>query len=287
MSDDQFALGPTSYGKSSVRLVKVTRDGARHRLRELAVDVALAGDFAACYERGDNQAMPATDTMRNIVYVTAHEHPIDSIEAYGLELARRLLAAGPTVSRATVRIVEHGWRRLDAGGQPHDHAFTREAGEATAIVVAHADGAEVSAGLENVLVLKTTASGWTNFHRDQYTTLPDADDRILATSLSAEWAYADHQGLDFAALAAGVHARLLESFADHYSPSVQHTLYRMGRAVLERFPAVRRVRLAMPNKHHLLFNLAPFGHENRNDIFHVTAEPYGLIEGVVERRSDR
>jgi urate oxidase len=284
MSDDQIALGPTSYGKSSVRVVKVIRDGARHSLRDLSVDVALEGDFAACYERGDNTTMPATDTMRNIVYVTAHEHPLDSVESYGLALAGRLLGAGPGVRRARVRVVAHGWARLEDRGQPHDHAFVREAGEATASVVADAARTQVSAGIENLLVLKTTASGWTDFHRDEYTTLPDADDRILATSLSAEWEYAGHAGLDFAALAAGVRARLLASFADHYSPSVQHTLYRMGRAVLEAFPAVRRVRISMPNKHHLPFNLAPFGIDSRDEIFHATSEPYGLIEGVVERR---
>lgn len=284
MSDEQIALGPTSYGKSSVRLVKVIRDGARHSLRDLSVDVALEGDFAACYERGDNAGMPATDTMRNMVYVTAHEHPLDSIEAYGLALARRLLGSGPGVRRARARIVAHSWARLDADGRPHDHAFSREAGEATAAVVADAAGAQVSAGLENLLVLRTTGSGWTSFQRDEYTTLPDADDRILATALSAEWEYAGHEGLDFAALAAGVRARLLASFADHYSPSVQHTLYRMGRAVLEAFPAVRRVRMSMPNKHHLPFNLAPFGIEGRDTIFHATSEPYGLIEGSVERQ---
>lgn len=284
MSDDSIALGPTSYGKSGIRLVKVIRDGARHSLRDLTVDVALEGDFAACYARGENTGMPATDTMRNMVYVTAHEHPIDSVEAYGLALAARLLGAGPGVRQATVRIAEHGWARLDAGSQPHDHAFAREAGEGTATVVADAAGAQVSAGLENLLLLRTTGSGWTNFQRDQYTTLPDADDRILATALSAEWAYAGHAGLDFAALRAGVRARLLASFADHYSPSVQHTLYRMGRAVLEAFPTVRRVRLAMPNKHHLPFNLAPFGIDGRDTIFHATSEPFGLIEGTVERR---
>jgi len=286
MSDDQIVLGPTSYGKASVRLAKVTRDGARHSLRELSVDVALEGDFADCYERGDNRAMPATDTMRNIVYVTAHEHPLDSPESYGLALAERLLATGPTVRRARVRIVEHGWARLDAGGRPHDHAFIREAGDGVAIVVADGAGAEVSAGVENVLVLKTTASGWSDFHRDAFTTLPETDDRILATMLSAEWAYGPHAGLNFAGLWRDVRAQLLASFADHYSPSVQHTLFRMGRAVLERFPAVRRVRLTMPNKHHLLFNMAPFGRDNRNEIFHVTSEPFGLIEGVVERKAE-
>lgn len=284
MSENQIVLGPTSYGKSGVRLVKVTRDGERHSLRDLNVDVALSGDFADCYERGDNRVMAATDTMRNIIYVTAHEHPIDSIEAYGLTLARRLLTAGPTVRQAKVRVTEYGWSRLAAGDQPHDHAFVREAGEAVATVVATADGAELSAGIENVLVLKTTASGWENFHRDAYTTLPDANDRILATSISAEWWYDTPEGYDFASLAAGIRAQILASFADHYSASVQNTLYRMGRAVLEEFPGVRKVRLSLPNKHHLLFNLAPFGLENHNQIFHVTTEPYGLIEGVVERQ---
>jgi urate oxidase len=285
-AEETVVLGPASYGKSAVRLVKVARGAERHDIWDLNVDIALEGDFAASYTGSDNTRMLATDTMRNAVYALAKSHPLDSIESFALALARHHLQAGPTVTGATARVVEYPWGRIEAGGAPHAHSFVRGAGERVAVVRVTAEGAEVRAGIDNLLILKTTESGWVNFHRDGLTTLPDAADRILATSLTATWTYepGDHE---YTPLWHAVRARILETFTDHYSPSVQNTLYRMGRAVLEAFPAVRSIHFALPNKHHLPFNLAPFGLANDNDIFQVTSDPYGLIEGTVERRGAR
>lgn len=282
-SAPSIRLGPASYGKAVVRLVKVIRETERHELRDICVDVALEGDFERCFVEGDNADMPATDTMRNVVYALAREHPLDSIEAFGLHLARHYRGIAPSVTGARVRLTEQPWGRIVAGGQEHDHAFTRGAGERTALVRADQGGLTVEAGLDNLMLLKTTASGWSNFHRDRHTTLPDADDRILATSVAASWSYGGRAELEFNGLWHAIRARILEAFADHYSPSVQHTIYRMGRAVLEAFPDVERISFALPNRHHLLYNLAPFGLDNPGEIFHVTSEPYGLIEGTVER----
>jgi urate oxidase len=141
----------------------------------------------------------------------------------------------------------------------------------------------VESGIDNLHILKTTNSGWEKFHHDQYTALPDANDRILATSLTATWSYLDTSGVAYGELWQGIHAQILTTFTDHYSPSVQNTLYRMGKAVLEKFPQVARIHFAMPNKHHLLFDLGRFGIANNNEIFQVTSDPFGLIEGTVER----
>jgi urate oxidase len=280
----EIGMGSMRYGKAEVRLVKVARGAERHDLRDLTVAVALSGDFRAAYEAGDNRALLATDTMRNTIYALAQRHPLASIEAFGLTLVDHFLAAGPTVEAAEVRIVEHLWRRIEAGGRPHAHSFVREAGERTAAI--HGDsggGRQVQAGIDNLLVLKTTNSGWENFYRDAYTTLPDTSDRILATNIRAEWTYGQAE-LDFDRLWTSVRATVLETFTDHYSPSVQHTLYRMGRAVLQAHPEVARIHFALPNRHHLLYDLGRFGLPNNNEIFHATSEPYGLIEGTVERR---
>jgi urate oxidase len=131
-------------------------------------------------------------------------------------------------------------------------------------------------------VLRTTGSGWSGFVRDELTTLPETDDRILATAVSARWTYAEG-GLDYGAAWHAARAAILEAFGDHYSPSVQFTLRRMGRAVLKAVDAIERVHLSLPNRHHLLFDLSRFGRENPNEIFQATTEPYGLIEGTVER----
>lgn len=282
--DETIVLGQTSYGKSAVRLVKLIRHGAHHELRDLNVDVALEGDFGVAFTSGDNTQLLATDTIRNTVYALAKDHPLDTIEGFGIALAQHFLANGPTVTGVRVQISEYPWRRIVVQGQPHDHAFTRDAGERTALISGSAAGMTVAAGIDNLLILKTTNSGWEGFYRDRYTTLPDTNDRILATMLTATWTYADATN-DFDQLWTGVRARVLETFTDHYSPSVQNTLYRMGKAVLEAYPAVQKIHFALPNKHHITYNLKPFGLENANEIFQVTSDPYGLIEGTVERRA--
>jgi urate oxidase len=280
-----IVLSDASYGKCEVRLVKVTRRRHAHDLRDLTVDVGLEGDFSAAYVEGDNAGLLATDTMRNVVYALAKERPIDPIESFGRRLVDHFLAAGPGVTRARVHIVEHPWARLEAGGRPHEHAFQRGSGGdrvATVIGDGGAGGIQIRAGIDDLLVLKTTGSGWEGFLRDRYTSLPETSDRILATVITARWSYGAGD-IEYTAAWRKVHETILEAFADHYSPSVQFTLHRMGKAVLEACPDVQRISFSLPNKHHLLYDLGRFGLENENEIFHATSEPYGVIEGTVER----
>jgi len=284
MAGGEIVLGRNNYGKSEVRLVKVKRGPERHELWDLSVDVALEGDFEAAHVRGDNSSLLATDTMRNTVYALAKDHLTGSIEEFGLELVEHFLQAGPTVERVRVGITGFPWDRIEVEGKGHPHSFARGSGERKAAVSGDGDGRRrVEAGLDNLLVMKTTQSGWEDFYRERFTTLPDTDDRILATMVTATWSYGEAARLDFDRLWSGVRNRILTTFTDHYSPSVQNTLYRIGKAVLEGFPEVEKVRLSFPNKHHLLYDLERFGIENDNEIFHATTEPYGLIEGTVER----
>jgi urate oxidase len=134
-------------------------------------------------------------------------------------------------------------------------------------------------------VLKTTGSGWEGFLRDRYTTLPETADRILATIITARWSYGGRD-IPFEAAWREVRRTILEAFCDHYSPSVQFTLNHMGKAVLDARPEVERISFSLPNKHHLLYDLERFGLENENEIFHATNEPYGVIEGTVERSAN-
>jgi urate oxidase len=283
VTDSRIVLGRNSYGKSEVRLVKVIKGTERHELRDLRVDVSLEGDFAAAHVTGDNSDLLATDTMRNTVYALASEHLVADIESFGHVLGRRFVQAGPTVEQATVRIVEYPWARIELGGRPHPHAFRRAGGGArVATVVTTAAGATFAAGIEDLLVLRTTDAGFEGFVREEFTTLPETADRIVATVVTATWDYVAGQ-LDFDRLWEGVRDAILRSFADRYSPSVQTTLYHMGEEVLKAHPEIARIHFSLPNKHHLLYDLGRFGIENDNTIFHASSEPYGLIEGTVER----
>jgi urate oxidase len=280
----RIVLGQNNYGKSEVRLFKVKRDTAVHEVWDLDVRVTLEGDFDDAHYHGDNSKLLATDTMRNMVYALAKDHLTGSIEHFGLALVDHFLEAGPTVTACRVDFTQFRWRRIEANGQPHDHTFVRERGERKAYVWGDDTGArQVEAGIDDVYVLKTTNSGWEGFYRDRFTTLPDTDDRVLATIVTAKWEY-EVPDADFDRLWDGVMGRTLETFTDHYSPSVQSTLYRMGRAVLEEFPEIRRIWYSFPNVHHIVYDLERFGIENNGEILHATQDPYGQIEGWVERR---
>ncbi|PLS85180.1 MAG: urate oxidase [Actinobacteria bacterium] len=279
-----ISLGGSSYSKSNIRLVKVRREAERHELWDLKVDVALEGDFEAAHVKGDNAGLLATDTMRNTVYALAKDHLTRSIEEFGLALVEHFLQAGPTVEGARVRITQYPWARIEVDGADHPHSFVRGSGERTAEVTGDGSGCRrVEAGVDNLLVMKTTESGWEGFLREEYTTLPETNDRILATVVTAGWVYAGGTE-EYDRLWEGVRDRMLATFTDHYSLSVQNTLYRIGRAVLEAFPEVEKIHLSFPNKHHIPYDLDRFGMKNDNEIFWATDEPYGLIEGTVERK---
>ena len=276
-------LGANRYGKAAIRLVKVTRGPDRHQVRDLTVSVALEGDFRAAHTDGDNANVIATDTMKNTVYAFAADHLDGPPEAFGALLARHFLGE-PQVDRATVSIREHRWIPIPTDGGPAPDAFLRSGDfTRTATVAAVRDGPTiVEAGLEDLTVMKTTRSGFVGFPRDRYTTLPEVDERIMASRISATWRYGASD-LDWDALYDGVRGTLLDVLAEHVSPSVQSSIWIMGRAILERHAAVEEVRMTLPNLHHWAVDLTPFGLENRGEVFVATTEPHGLIEATVRR----
>lgn len=273
-----------TYGKSHVRLTKVTRRTDRHELKELSVDVQLEGDFSATYLHGDNAQVVATDTMKNIVYVCAKPHALDHLESFGADLAGHFLRHYPQVASVTIDLVEQPWQRIMIGGADHSHAFHGGGAEKRTGRITCGRGQEprIESGLDDLLLLKTTDSSFTGFVRDAFTTLPESTDRIFATALSARWLFAATPS-DYDLAHRQIRAAMLETFARHKSLSVQQTLHAMGVAALDACPAIDEIDLRMPNKHRLLVNLQPFGLENNNEIFVATDEPFGLITGTLRR----
>jgi urate oxidase len=276
-------IAQSSYGKSRVRLVQVLRQPDRHDLRDLTVAIRFEGDYDASYTDGDNSAVLPTDTMKNTVYALAAQQAVGEPEAFGLRLARHFLDRNPRLNRACIDLTEHAWGRIPRGERQHGQAFVQgAAGSRTAAVAAGRDGVSVTAGVADLVLMKTAHSAFTGFPRDEYTTLPETRDRLLATALSATWRYAGTD-LDFAPMWRAVRSTLLEVFAEHHSESVQHTLFAMGQGVLDAIGDVAEIHLVMPNRHHLPVDLSPFGLENRNEVFVATEEPHGLIEATLAR----
>jgi urate oxidase len=276
-----IVLGSNQYGKAEVRVVAVDRATPRHSISDLNVSSALRGDFAAAHLAGDNGHVLATDTQKNTVFVFARDG-IGEIEEFGLRLARHFAGVYPWITGARVEIEQYGWDRIAVGGRPHDHAFSRSGGEVRTAVVTVDNGQEhVLSGLSGLVVLKTTGSGFSGFPRDRYTTLAETDDRILATAVTARWRHTDT--VDWADSFAGIRADLVETFATQPSEALQQTLYQMGEAVLSGHPELAEIRLSMPNRHHFLQDLSPFGVDNPKVVYHADDRPYGLIQGTVQR----
>jgi urate oxidase len=276
-------LAWNAYGKAAVRLVKVDRAAAAHALHDLTVAVQLQGDFGPAHTAGDNSQVLPTDTMKNTVYALARQGPVDAPEEFGKRLARHFLGACPAARRAVIELAVCRWDRAKVDGADHDHTFVQGPAERRlATITMDEAGTAVEAGLEGLGLLKTTGSAFVDFLRDGYTTLKETDERVLATAVEARWMYA-RPVRDYSATWSAVRASLIETFARHQSASVQHTVYAMGEAALACCGEIGEIRLVLPNRHHLLVDLAPFGLDNPNEIFVATQEPYGRIEAVIVR----
>lgn len=273
-----------SYGKEEVRLTHVSRSGPVHEVHQMSVGVELEGDFTATYLEGDNRQVIATDSMKNTVYVLARDHRMTSVEEFARDLADHFLSRYPQVSAATVRISQQLWHRMVVGGNSHPLAFTGGQGEVKTCAASHArdKGERMAGGIDGLLVLKTSNSAFRDFVRDEFTTLPDAEDRIFSTVIKGEWTYREGSS-DWAASHELIRGALLETFAGHKSFSVQQTLYAMAQAALEQCREIEEISLVLPNKHHLPVDLRPFGKDNPGMIFMPVDEPYGCIRGTVRR----
>ena len=274
-------LGENNYGKQRVRILQVVRRPDRHDIKELSLGIRLEGDFESAHSKGDNRKVLPTDTMKNTVYALAKQHSIESPEEFCLRLADHFLSRNPQVSRVRVEAAQVLWSRLSVEGKPHPHTFTSSTSEKrTASLVATREEKKLRAGIDGLVVLKTTDSAFENFLKDEFTTLQEDRDRILATAIHAAWLYRENSS-DFDSTWNSVRQTLLETFAGHQSESLQHTLYAMGEAVLQKFAGIREIHLSLPNKHYNLVSLSPFKLENPKEIFLPTDEPHGLIEATL------
>ena len=272
-----------TYGKGRVRVLRIQRQADRQSVRELTVTVMLEGDFAGAFTQADNTTTIATDTIKNIIHIVAHENSAAETEPFCQAVATRFLERYGQVERVTVLARETRWNRMDIDGAPHPYGFLLDGnGTPTAKLVASRDNAALSSGIEGLTFMKSTGSGWSDYVRDEYTTLPETRDRVCATSMDASWDWST-QPADYPRANATLLAAMLKLFTTTYSEGVQDSLYRMGMAGLEAVPEVARIRMACPNKHYIPLNLSAFGIDNGNAVLLPTDEPHGQIECTVGR----
>jgi urate oxidase len=276
-------LGDHQYGKAESRIVRIVRDSARHEIRDLNVTTALRGPFEAAYLVGDQSNVLPTDSQKNTAFAFAKSKGVDAIEQYGLELARHFVHDVEPVEGARIEVEEYAWERAIVDGAEHDHTWMRKGQEVrTAAVTVDATGEHVIAGLKDLIILKSTGSEFAGFLKDEYTTLPETHDRVMATSLDVKWRYVgtDHAWND---IYADVKKLMVKEFATLQSLALQQTLWHMGTTVLEAYPQIAEIRMKAPNKHHFDYDIDRFGVENHGEVFIAADRPYGLIEATITR----
>jgi urate oxidase len=282
-----IVLGDNQYGKAENRVVRIYRDGPRHEIRDVNVSTSLRGDFSAAHLTGDQSQVLPTDTQKNTCFAYAKEKGIGQVEDYALDLAEHFVDDITPVEGARVEVEEYAWERVRIDGQEHDHTWVRRGPELRTTVVTvdgTGDGRRtwVVSGLKDLVLLKSTGSEFWGYLKDDYTTLAETHDRVMATSLTARWRY-DGTEVSWDSVYADVHRLLIGRFAEVHSLALQQTLWEMGKAVLEAHPEIAEIKLSAPNKHHFLVNLSPFGIDNTGEVFHAADRPYGLIQCTVTR----
>ncbi|WP_263377493.1 factor-independent urate hydroxylase [Granulicella paludicola] len=281
-------LAANRYGKSRVRVMRLTKHEQHHDLEEWTVQLLLSGDFETAHTLGDNSQILPTDTMKNTVYFVAHESKATSIEGYAQELIDYILTRNPQVSEAECIVQSHLWKRLTVDGQPYPTAFMHGSNEVQTTRVSRQQNGpfQIISGLDGLFVLKTAQSGFVGYIKDSLTTLPETTDRLFGTVVRADWTYTASgiaAGIDFNKVRTHLREAMLATFAKHDSLSVQQTLYAMGETALAHTDLIDSVYMLMPNKHNLLIDLKRFDRDNPNHIFVPTDEPHGTIEATIVR----
>ena len=213
-------------------MVRIYRDTPRHEIHDVNVSTCLRGDFSAAHLTGDQSDVLPTDTQKQTAYAYAKEKGLASIEDYGLALARHFVHDVEPVQGARIEIDEYAWERAVVDGAEHDHTWIRKGQEVrTAAVTVDGDGEWVVGGLKDLVILKSTGSEFAGFLTDPYTILEPTHDRVMATSLVAQWRFTRPAGdwqIAWDEVYAGVKTQLVKQFAVVQSLALQQTLYAMG-----------------------------------------------------------
>ncbi len=281
-------LADNRYGESRVRLVKVSRRSTRHEVKELSVAIQLRGDFDLAHTAGDNRNVLPTETMKNAVYALAKDDPQETgeeqIEQFGVRLVEYFLSGNPQVSEARVEIIETPWTHIVSGGKPQQHSFTRGSPERrTAGVTGTREQTSIGAGIEELVVLKTTGSTFVGYRDDPFGAQAAAANGVLATAVNARWLYTTADTA-FGPCWHGVRQIILDTFAEHHSSSVQNTLYLMGETVLNTYDEISEIHFSLPSRGFTLVDLSRFGLENKDEVFVPSEEPHALIEATIKKK---
>ncbi|TVY64488.1 Uricase [Fusarium oxysporum f. sp. cubense] len=287
------------YGKDNVRVCKVDRDASTgiQTVTEMTVCCLLEGEIETSYTKADNSVVVATDSIKNTIYITAKQNPVNPPELYASILGSHFIEKYSHIHVANVNVKSVRWQRLEVDGKPHPHSFFKD-GEETRNVevrVSRQEGIQIKSSLVGLTVLKSTGSAFHGFVRDEYTTLPETWDRIFSTDVDATWKWKKFDSLNavkafapkFDSAREAARNTTLKIFAEDDSASVQATMYKMSTQILELVPEIATVTYALPNKHYFEIDLSWHkGLKNTGkdaEVYAPQSGPNGLIKCEVSR----
>ncbi|KAF8589795.1 uricase [Ramaria rubella] len=297
-----MALAAARYGKDLVRVFRIVREAEAgvHEVAEYNVCALVEGEIDVSFTKADNSVVVATDS--NLAKTSPH---VLSPELFATHIGAFLLDKYAHLKRAYVDVERLRWTRIEHGpnAQGHKHSFRRDGDEKHVVraeIVKQGSEMEVNltAGLVDLLLLKSSGSSFSGFVRDEFTTLPEVDDRILSTAVDMTYTFPVHKLTGLGAIGqmeekygfqrAAEKSReiTLEIFCDD-SASVQATLYDMGKALIAAHAAVSSVSYVLPNKHYIPVDMSYIGVDNVKgraaEVFAPVGAPSGRISATITR----
>jgi urate oxidase len=272
-----------SYGASQIRLLRVTRRGDRHDLRDLVIAVNVEGDVEEAFTKGDNELLLPADTLRNTVNAIARDESLREIEELGLALAAHFMEHQPQFGRVRIDLSQQPWTRLAVGGRAQGQAFTAANSERrTASITSNGTQVSVAAGLTDFAIMKTAGAAFEGYLADQFTTVEAEKERVLAVSAEARWTYL-HDEVAFGVYYEGIRDLLIEAFVQQLSRSAEHTAHAMASMVLSSYADVGDVTVRLRQRSLPLVELAPFGLDNPHVLFRPEDAPELTAEVTLSR----
>ncbi|XP_022094694.1 uricase-like [Acanthaster planci] len=286
----EFVSKGTYHGKHGVRVMQHRRQGDIHSIKEFTVKTKLGLATRKEYTNSDNSDVIPTDSQKNTVYALAKSKGITTPEQFALDLCQHFKGKYDQVQWAEVTVEEAPWRRLNQSGKEHAHAFiqTLEAKRYCVVQQERKGPPVVWGGLSDLKILKTTQSGFAGYVHDEYTSLPETDDRIVCSSVDGKWRYSDIEGMDFDETWEMCKTAILDEFAGPpnsgtFSFSIQEILFQCTQRMMNKVAEVDQIELDMPNIHYVFADLEKIGLENDGEIIMPTSDPHGIIRVAVSR----
>ena len=263
----------TSYGESRLRMLRVLSRGDRHDPKDLTIALRLDGDATA---------MVPGEAIKNLVHRVAREEDHPAIETLALSMCARILAGHPSIRHARVEIVEQPWARLDAGGKPQGQAFTPSGIERrTVMVTGNGERMSVTAGLDNLVLLRTAGFAPGVPGRPSHDPAADGLQRIFLASLAARWAYVSGD-VGFLPCRQGVRAAIVETFAWHKGRSAHDTLTAIADVVFASYQDIADITLTLQERPYRPVDLLELSLDG-DALFIAHEEPIGTVEVSVSR----